>query len=487
MSSTQLPPDAAYEALQTHDARFDGRLFVGVTSTGIYCRPVCRVRLPRRENCRFFSTAAQAEAERFRPCMKCRPELAPRTLPWTTMDASRTLAQQAAAWLDGCDDAEASVEDLARHLGITSRHLRRIFQAEHGVSPLQYLQTRRLLLAKALLTDSALPVQDVAFAAGFASLRRFNAAFVEHYRLQPTALRREGGGAAPASRLRLGYRQPYDVDGVLAFLAPRAVAGVERVADGCVARSLVLAHAGRRHAGWLRVSFDRPGEVGVELSPALWPAVGSLLPLLRRWLDLDADPDGIALALGEGAVPGQRLPGCLDRFELAVRAVLGQQVTVAAARTLAGRFVERFGEALPASEGAPEGCARLFPTPERIAAATRDDIASLGIIARRADSLIALAEAWPTLAFACREGTPEAAAEALTAIPGIGPWTAAYMLMRGWSWPDSFPPGDVILRKALSAQVGGDGPLVSPRAYLEAAERYRPFRSYAVLHLWRHA
>lgn len=484
MWTETLPPEAAYAALQARDARFDGRLFVGVTSTGIYCRPVCRVRMPRRENCRFFTTAAQAEAERFRPCMKCRPELAPRALPWTTMDASRTLAQQAAAWLDGCDDAEASVEDLARHLGITSRHLRRIFQAEHGVSPLQYLQTRRLLLAKALLTDSALPVQDVAFAAGFASLRRFNAAFVEHYRLQPTALRREGGGAAPAPRLRLVYRQPYDVDGVLAFLAPRAVAGVERVADEGVTRSLALVHAGQRHAGWLRVGFDRPGEVGVELSPALWPAVGSLLPLLRRWLDLDADPSAIAAALGEGGVPGQRLPGCLDRFELAVRAVLGQQVSVAAARTLAGRFVERCGEAL---DDAPEGCGRLFPTPGRIAAATRDDIASLGIIGRRADSLIALAQAWPTLAFARREGTPEAAAEELTAIPGIGPWTAGYMLMRGWSWPDSFPPGDVILRKALSAQVGGDGPLLSPKAYLDAAERYRPFRSYAVLHLWRHA
>ncbi len=484
MLSETLPPDAAYAALQAHDARFDGRLYVGVTSTGIYCRPVCRVRLPRRENCRFFSTPAQAEAERFRPCMKCRPELAPRPLAWTTMDASRTLAQQAAAWLDACDDAEASVEDAARHLGITSRHLRRIFQAEHGVSPLQYLQTRRLLLAKALLTDSSLPVQEVAYAAGFASLRRFNAAFLEHYRLQPTALRREGGGAAPVSRLRLSYRAPYDVAGVLAFLAPRAIPGVEVVESDGIRRSLALHHAGRRNAGWLRVRFDRAGEVGIELSPALWPAVGSLLPLLRRWLDLDADPDAIAAALGEGAVPGQRLPGCLDRFELMVRAVLGQQVTVAAARTLAGRFVERFGEPLA---DAPEGCDRLFPTPERIAAATRDDIASLGIIGRRADSLIALAAAWPTLAFARRDGTPDAAAEELTQIPGIGPWTASYMLMRGWSWPDAFPPGDVVLRKALSAQLDPEGPPVSPKAYLDAAERFRPFRSYAVLHLWRHA
>lgn len=487
MLTDPLPPDAAYAALQAHDARFDGRLYVGVTSTGIYCRPVCRVRLPRRENCRFFSTAAQAEAAAFRPCMKCRPELAPRALPWSTADASRTLAQQAAAWLEQCDDAEASVEDLARHLGITSRHLRRIFQAEHGVSPLQYLQTRRLLLAKALLTDSALPVQEVAYAAGFSSLRRFNAAFVEHYRLQPTALRKAGrqagggaGAVAAASRLRLAYRAPYDVDGVLAFLAPRAVAGVEVVAGRSVTRSVAVVHAGQRHAGWLRVGFERAGEVGVELSPTLWPAVGSLLPLLRGWLDLDADPEAIAAALGEGAVPGQRLPGCLDRFELAVRAVLGQQVTVAAARTLAGRFVERFGEALP---DAPAGCGRLFPTPARIAGATRDDIASLGIIGRRAESLIALAGGWPTLAFAQREGTPESAAAALTQIPGIGPWTAAYMLMRGWPWPDAFPPGDVVLRKALS----GGGPSLSPKAYLDAAERYRPFRSYAVLHLWRHA
>ncbi|RZJ05743.1 MAG: DNA-3-methyladenine glycosylase 2 family protein [Rubrivivax sp.] len=173
----------------------------------------------------------------------------------------------------------------------------------------------------------------------------------------------------------------------------------------------------------------------------------------------------------------------MDRFELAVRAVLGQQVTVAAARTLAGRFVERFGEALPAALDAPDGCGRLFPTPERMAAATRDDIATLGIIGRRADSLIALARAWPTLAFAKREGTAEAAAQELTALPGIGPWTAGYMLMRGWSWPDAFPPGDVVLRKALSA----DGPPVAPKAYLEAAERFRPFRSYAVLHLWRHS
>jgi AraC family transcriptional regulator of adaptative response / DNA-3-methyladenine glycosylase II len=233
--------------------------------------------------------------------------------------------------------------------------------------------------------------------------------------------------------------------------------------------------------GWLRVQFSRSGEVGVSLSAGLWPAIGSLVPRLRRWLDLDADPGAISACLGPDGVAGQRLPGCLDRFELAVRAVLGQQITVAAARTLAGRFVERFGDALPAD--APVGCGWLFPTPERIAQASRDEIASLGIIGKRAESLIALATAWPSLAFAQRQGSAQAAAAELEQIPGIGPWTASYMLMRGWSWPDAFPPGDVILRRALS----GDGPLVSPKTYLAAAERYRPYRSYAVLHLWRHS
>ncbi|WP_077038334.1 helix-turn-helix domain-containing protein, partial [Pelomonas sp. KK5] len=394
---------------------------------------------------------------------------------------------QAAAWLDACDDAEASVEQLAGVIGVSSRHLRRIFQAEHGVTPLQYLQTRRLLLAKQLLTDSELPVTQVAEAAGFASLRRFNAAFVEHYRLQPTALRKEGRASeGPAAVLRLAYRPPYDVDGVLNFLLPRAVPGVEQVdlAGATVQRTLTVQHGGKPHQGWLRVAFDRPGSVGVSLAPALWPAVASLLPLLRRWLDLDADPQGIALALGEAGVAGQRLPGCTDRFELAVRAVLGQQVTVAAARTLAHRFVERFGAPLA---DAPPGADRLFPTAAQMADEAPERIAELGIFRRRADSILELARRWPTLAYAQQRGTPEAAADELCSLPGIGPWTAHYMLMRGWSWPDAFPPGDVILRRCLSP----DGPegqvLLSPRAYLEAAERYRPYRSYAVLHLWRNA
>ncbi len=490
MLHATLPPDAAYAALQTRDARFDGRIFVGVTSTGIYCRPVCRVRCPKRENCRFFATAAQAEAAAFRPCLKCRPELAPRPLAWTTTDASRTLAGQAAAWLDACEDAEASVEALARHLGITSRHLRRIFQAEHGVSPLQYLQTRRLLLAKNLLTDSRLPIHEVAFAAGFASLRRFNAAFVEQYRLQPSVLRRERPKAQTACgepALRLAYRPPYAVGALLEFLAARAVPGVERVdvAGRRIQRSLAVEHRGQKLRGRIELRFDETAHE-VLLSPCsqLWPASGALIAGLRRWLDLDAEPERIDAHLGAlaEATPGLRLPGCLDRFELAVRAVLGQQITVAAARTLAGRFVARFGLPLTADERV-DGVEFAFPAPERVAAASRDDIASLGIIGRRAEALIALAQRWPELAFAQGRGVPDDALAELCELPGVGPWTASYMLMRGWSWPDAFPPNDVVLRKALS----GDAPLIAPKAYLAAAERWRPFRSYAVLHLWRNA
>ncbi|MET0519371.1 MAG: AlkA N-terminal domain-containing protein, partial [Burkholderiaceae bacterium] len=399
--------------------------------------------------------------------------------------------RQAAALLDACDDSEFSLEQLAERLGLTSRHLRRIFMAEHGVTPLQYLQTRRLLLAKQLLADSALPITEVAAAAGFGSLRRFNAAFVEHYRLQPSALRR---GAAPVATacgepaLRLAYRPPYAVDALLQFLAARAIAGIEQVDLGgrVVTRTLRVMHGGRPYAGRIVVRFDAVQPL-VLLSPcaAIWGAAAGLIPLVRRWLDLDAEPLTVDERLGPQAraEPGLRLPGCTDRFELAVRAVLGQQVTVAAARTLGARFVQRFGEALDPGQALP-GVDRLFPLPQSVAAAPLDAIAELGIIRRRAEALIALAQAWPGLRYASGEGTVAEALAELQALPGIGPWTAHYMLMRGWSWPDAFPPGDVILRQQLSR---GSESLLSPKACLAAAEAFRPYRSYAVLQLWRQA
>lgn len=488
-----LDAEHCYPALAARDARFDGLWFVGVSSTGIYCRPVCRVRTPKRENCQFFANAAQAEAARYRPCLKCRPELAPRAgqPAWSVMDASRTLARQAAEWLDACEDPEASIEQLAEHLGITSRHLRRIFAAEHGVTPLQYLQTRRLLLAKQLLTDSSLPVAEIAHAAGFASLRRFNAAFLEHYRLQPTALRKHAPPAVTAcaeAGLRLAYRPPYAVPALLQFLADRAIPGVETVdlAAQRIERSLRVQHRGRILSGRVILQFDtRAPQLLLSPCSTLWPASASLMPLTRRWLDLDAEPGLIDARLGPlaAAEPGLRLPGCVDRFELAVRAVLGQQVTVAAARTLAARLVERFGEPLAADQATAE-VRRLFPTPQTMAALQPSQIAELGIIRQRAQALIALAQAWPALLFAQGQGDLAAARAELLALPGIGPWTAEYMLMRGWGWPDAFPPGDIVLRRALSAQPEHPLSLVATQA---AAEAYRPYRSYAVLRLWRTA
>ncbi len=498
-----LDRDECYPALLARDARFDGRWFVAVSSTGIYCRPICRVRTPRRENCRFFATAAQAEAARYRPCLKCRPELAPAALgrAWSVMEASRTLALEAARRLERLElAADRSVADLAAELGISDRHLRRIFLNEHGVTPLQYLQTRRLLLAKQLLSDTALPVTEVALLAGFGSLRRFNAAFVEHYRLQPSALRRQGTrstprtGAAPAAAepaLALSYRPPYAARELLEFLAARAIPGVEHVdvAAGRLQRSLRLRHGGTLHQGRLTLRFDTEGRrVWLQPCSALWPAVAALLPLVRRWLDLDAEPLGIAEGLNglPQAVPGLRLPGTPDRFELALRAVLGQQVTVAAARTLATRLVQRFGVPLPASAATAE-VQRCFPSPEQLAAVDAGEIAALGIIRRRADTMLALARAWPTLRFAQgpgEAGALEAARAELLALPGIGPWTAHYMLMRGWSWPDAWPSGDIVLRRQLSPDPAQ--PLANALIDRQA-QAWQPWRSYAVLQLWRQA
>jgi AraC family transcriptional regulator of adaptative response / DNA-3-methyladenine glycosylase II len=495
MACMTLDHDASYQVFKARDARFDGRLFVGVTSTGIYCRPVCRVRTPRKENCRFFASPAQAEAEAFRPCMKCRPEMAPGPgLAWTVMDASRTLARQAAQWLDsrlGADDDARdapSMAALAEHLGVSDRHLRRIFAAEHGVTPLQYLQTRRLLLAKQLLTDTRLPVAQVALASGFRSLRRFNAAFADSYRMSPSRLRQDADEAVdlPADQalcVSLGLRPPYDTAAMLRFLSLRAIPGVEQVDGVCVRRSL-RAGAIAPSAGWLQAEFvpeteTRAGHVRLQFAPSLAPHSARVVAGVRRWLDLDASPDTIDDALaGLPGGPGLRLPGCVDSFEMVVRAVLGQQVTVAAARTLARRFADRFGE--PIDTPWPE-VTHTFPAPETIAAAPVERIAELGIIRARAGAILALAQAWPEASRHLHERRePAALIEMLKTLPGIGPWTAHYIAMRALSWPDAFPPNDVAVLNAMKPLFG----TTTQREADAIAERWRPWRSYAVLRLW---
>ena len=490
--------DACYLALKAQDARFDGCFFTGVTSTGIYCRPVCRVKAPKRENCRFFVLAAQAERAGFRPCLRCRPELAPRSgaMPasavWSVQDASAILAQQAARWLDEPEswgDGAPTVAALAQRLGVSDRHVRRIFEAQFGVSPLQYLQTRRLLTAKQLLTDTDLPVTRIALSAGYASVRRFNAAFVAHYRLSPTQLRRSGTPSRDQGTLvRLGYRPPYDVAALLSFFEKRQVAGIEmlrsEIGHKSITRSFRVESAGRLYSGWLHCRFDEAQhQLELRVSDSLREVLPHVIGRVRCALDLDADPLAINAVLHASFPDGDglRVPGALDGFELAVRAVLGQQVTVAAARTLTQRLVQRLGE--PIQTPWPE-LNRLFPTPAALLAlgnAAGDALGALGIVKQRQQAILALARAVESGDLVLQPGVQlQSTLAALTQLPGIGDWTAQYIAMRALRWPDAFPAGDVALQKALGLRTHKH----PAQAASDASQAWRPWRSYAVIRAW---
>ena len=505
--NTLLADDDCYLALKARDARFDGRFFTGVTSTGIYCRPVCGVKTPMRQNCRFFMHAAQAESAGFRPCLRCRPELAPHSVAWSIQDASCILAHQAARLLDepqgwtqmdatrpgrcGLDGGGSalqppSVERLAARLGVSDRHVRRIFEAHFGVTPLQYLQTRRLLTAKQLLADTNLPVTQVAFISGFASVRRFNAAFLQHYRLNPTQLRRQGGRpSGDGITVRLGYRPPYDVAAMLAFFARRSIDAIEFIATSagapCAARTFGIESGGKTHAGWLLARFDAPRcQVVLQVSDSLLGVLPQVIHRVRALLDLDADPaaiNGVLHASFPGA-DGLRVPGAVDGFELAVRAVLGQQVTVAAARTLARRLVERLGA--PIQTPWPQ-LTRLFPTPAALAGASGDALGQLGIVRQRQAAILALARAVADGRLQLHGGADvNATIRLLKTLPGIGDWTAQYIALRALRWPDAFPAGDVALQKALGVQA-----LAHPARRAEQASlAWKPWRSYAVIRAW---
>ncbi|MDH0303301.1 MULTISPECIES: AlkA N-terminal domain-containing protein [unclassified Pseudomonas] len=485
--------DACYLALKAHDARFDGAFFAAVTSTGIYCRPVCRVKTPRRENLRFYRHAAQAEAAGFRPCLRCRPELAPRAASWSTEDASRILALQAARLMDEPDalsrmprtcisparGSGGSMARIASQLGVSDRHLRRIFEAHFGVSPLQYLQTRRLLAAKQLIADTQLPMTQVALSSGFTSVRRFNDAFSRHYGLNPSALRRASSASdGQGVSVRLGWRPPYDMAAMLDFLSLRALPGVEQVTGREYTRTLRLVQDQQDCSGWLRVRFDEArAQAWVTISDSLAAVLPTLINRVRAAFDLDADPQAIHTLL-HATFPsseGVRVPGTVDGFELAVRAVLGQQITVAAARTLGARLVASFGAPI---ETPIAGVDRLFPTPAVLAAASGDGLGRLGITRQRQAALKALAEAVLEERLVLLPGVDVAATcAALRALPGIGDWTAQYIALRALRWPDAFPAGDVALQKALGVH--------SAFAATQAAQAWRPWRGYAVLRAWQ--
>ena len=486
-----LDPEACYRALATHDARFDGQFFVGVTSTRIYCRPVCGVRTPRRENCRYFGNAAAAEAAGFRPCLRCRPELAP---GHAGIDAPARLAQAAVDLIEGGALAEAGIDGIAARIGVTARHLRRVFADAFGVSPVEYAQTQRLLLAKRLLTDTALPVTDVAFASGFASVRRFNALFRARYRMAPGALRSSRAahaGPSAADRplvFELAYRPPYDFAAMLGFLGARAIGGVESVTTTTYLRTLALVARDAVHAGTIEVRrAPRRHALTVSLSPSLARAVPAVLARVKAAFDLGCDPAAVAAALGPlaAARPGLRVPGTCDPFELAVRAVAGQQISVAAARTLLTRLVAAFGAPLDVPPGGGvtgRGAAagRLFPAAATLAGASPRALAALGFTAARATTIVALGRAVARGEVALeRPVDVDATLTALTALPGVGPWTAQYIALRALRWPDAFLDGDLVVRRAL----GRDRP-ATPAQARALAEQWRPWRAYAVLHLW---
>lgn len=510
---------ACYQALKAHDARFDGHFFVGVSSTHIYCRPVCRVKLPKFENCRFFELAALAESAGYRPCLRCRPELAPSSLPWTTLDASRTLALQAARWLDeplawqgkstndADSDAKPSIRQLAEHLGVSDRHVRRLFEAQFGVSPLQYLQTRRLLTAKQLLTDTDMPIAQVALCSGFGSVRRFSAAFLAHYRLSPSQLRRsvsdsvsDSDSAAIKSKsnafstVKLSYRPPYDSRWLLAFFQKRQINAIEFVAIEenklSAGWTLCLESGGNRHVGWIAVEFlQHQPTVLLQVSDSLRDVLPQVIRQVRALLDLDADPLAINAVLGDsfnekGDLSGLRVPGCLNGFELAVRAILGQQVTVAAGRTFTQRVVDTFGRTI---ETPFPALTRLFPTPETLAQASGEDLGRLGIVKQRQAALVALARAVASKQLHLHPSADiETTMTALRALPGVGDWTAQYIAMRALRWPDAFVAGDVALNKAMGLQ--NLEPPLSPTkaaaAAVAASQVWRPWRSYAVMRAW---
>ena len=483
-----MPSDAKalYKALTARDSRFDGIFFIGVTSTGIYCRPICPAKTPKESNCRFFNSAQEAEQAHFRPCLRCRPELAPGNAP---IDASQRIAYMILQQLEeGTIENDAGLETIARQVGLSSRQIRRIIQKELGVAPIQLLLTRRLLLAKQLLTETKLPITQIAFASGFSSLRRFNDAFHSRYGLAPSRLRKmasEGVAifdGSETSVLQLAYRPPYDWTGVLAFLKARELTGVEWVGQDFYARTVHLGVS----KGWIKITHARnKNALLLEFANSLTAVLPALLGRVRELFDLNARPDVIAAQLSRDErlaplvkrTPGMRVPGAFSGFEVGLRAIIGQQVTVKSATTIACRFVKAFGESFVSPH--PE-LNRLSPSASRIAQAGVDDVATLGIMSARSKSIIALAQSQVSGAIALDNGVhqnPDELIKRLTDLPGIGPWTAEYIAMRALRWSDAFPKEDIAVRNNL----GG----VSAKQADQMSQRWRPWRSYAVLHIWK--
>lgn len=469
----ELNPQACYSALQARDRRFDGRFFVAVASTKIYCRPICPARTPARERCSFYEQAAEAELNGYRPCLRCRPELAPGNAP---VDSPQRLAWQAAERIRaGALGEGESLLGLATTLGVSDRQLRRVVKQRWGVTPVELAQTQRLLLAKQLITETDLSLTEVAFAAGFGSLRRFHSLFSQRYQLSPGAMRRST--KAPESQgsivLSQSFRPPLAWNELLGFMQRHALAGVELVDADSYARTLAL-HGAR---GWIRVKPLKADKLQVEVSEGLVPQLAGVLARVRAQFDLDANPQVIDNHLQQLPPvrdqvlrnPGLRVPGCMDGFELAWRTVLGQQISVSAAARLGSRLVEAIGEPL---ETPIQGLDRLSPSAEQFLQQSADTLGPLGWIRSRSRAVLSLAEAFHTGRLVLRQGMdPERVLPLLLEHPGVGPWTAHYIVMRSLGWSDAWPQGDGVLRKILN---GDDRP----------RPEWSPWSAYAAMHLW---
>ena len=460
----------------SRDARFDGKFFIGVLTTGVYCRSICPARTCQEKNVRYFPSAAAAAAAGFRPCLRCRPECSPGTPAWlgTPNTVSRALRLISESGLE-----DGGVEVLAERLGVGSRHLRRLFLRHLGATPLAVAQTRRLHFAKKLIDETRLPMSQVALASGFGCVRRFNAGIRKVYKRTPTQIRCLARQTSPQPEnqyfFRLGYRAPYDWEVMLKFLAARATPGVEDVDLNSYRRSISV----NGSHGNFEVSLDE-ANVGVAVQVQFGDprALFFIVERIRTIFDLNADWAAIVRGLRSDPVlapriashPGLRVPGCWNGFELAVRAILGQQITVKGATALAGRIVRAFGQPFAAANN----LTHLFPLPEVLADA---DLASVGMPEARAETIRALARGVceGRISF---DGVADSDAflKRLCEIPGIGKWTAQYVAMRALGEPDAFPSGDLGLLRALDLESSGE---------LERrAEAWRPWRAYAAMYLW---
>jgi AraC family transcriptional regulator of adaptative response / DNA-3-methyladenine glycosylase II len=491
-----MPTTDAWErALGARDPRFDGIFYVGIITTKVYCRPVCPARVSYHDHRRFFESAASAERAGFRPCLRCRPELAPgRAL----MDAVPRLARVAAYRIEAGALNGHDVASLARELGVSERHLRRALEREIGVSPVELAQTHRLLLAKRLLADTSLPVTRIAFAAGFQSLRRFNSVFRERYRLSPSSLRRSrgsstasrpSGSSEPASdlvRLTLAYRPPLAWDVLLRMIGGEAVTGIEVVRGARYGRTLLL--DGRRGVVFVGNGAesgdsrrDSRFHLNIDISPALVPVLMPLLARLRHLFDLDSEPTVIDAHLAQGGLgalvkrhPGVRLPGALDGFEAALRTILRGPARSDAGLQLVTHVVSALGE--PFDTGDPE-LVRLSPTSARVAEAGISGLLALGVPRRRAEGIISVARAIEDGSLQLAPHSPLAGTHhALVQTHGVGDRLATTIVMHALGWPDAFPASDPALQRAAG--------VTSPRQLLARAEQWRPWRAYAALHLW---